>query len=222
MIRGQKVVLVILIVIVLSVCFLGCASTVEENFRSLGESAASMLENNTLVRKFVLSSTSNPPVAEFEGWKIEPFCQAVIAKSLVGTDSFRVFISTEHLEAVTDTATALQLNLPFIDSLTIELRRDSTILTPVRLADGLEEVKSSPDIKYRRLRGPGFHYEKVVIPDRYQRIRLSYAARLLDRDTGKQLSSKRFVHDLIRSEYETYHPHWYSPNRDSVEVRDKE
>ena len=185
-----------------------------------GTSLVDLIKLNTLVKEFLLMPDGDPPVDLFEGWEITTHCRAVRVKDLVGVDTFRVTIETEYKPAVTNLEQAGRVNLVTIDSLKLHIPYNDSIIVPVQYANGVNEVIENPQIQYRHLMGPRFRYEQVRIPDAYGELRLSYVATLLDRETGAAMSSRRFEHLLHRFEDKIFHPLWYSPKHDSVEVEE--
>lgn len=201
---------------------LACSGGLEGGFRHAADDTVGLFRPNTLFKQYVVMPAEESPETDFADWKLTIHCQAARALDIVGVDTFRVTVETEYMPAVTDTIKARRVNLVTIDSLSVRLLSNDSVIIPVMVADSRERVASNPEIYYQHMLGPVFRYEEMIIPDQYGKIRLSYIAQVIDRQSGSVLDSRRITHDLVRIEVEKYHPTWYSPKSDPKVVSENQ
>lgn len=177
-----------------------------EATRQFASDAASLLELNTRVNQYVEQPSGDPFEAEFGGYDIDLVMQAVEAGNLEGIDSFRITIDTRYGDKVAKREEALSIPALKIDSLSIRLILNDSVVWPTIFADNFAERKDEPEMRRKRLLGPSYRYDLVRIPAIYGSLDLSFVAMLVDRKTNAVVERARVERTLEAVSELKYYP----------------
>lgn len=161
----------------------------------------------TLV-KYYRTPEGKDAVINFAGYELQVVIRAVNIYSRVGTDSFRVWIPTVYteLEGINPESAVDSLDLVSIDSLYLRLPLTGETLWPA-----VDSATTSSWLVYIRgggLYGPVFNYHRVRIPEKHTSIEFGFVARLVDRESGRELRREEFRRTVHRVHEKTrFHSH---------------
>ncbi|MEP0828919.1 MAG: hypothetical protein HRF51_10395 [bacterium] len=148
--------------------------------------------------KYYRTPEGKDAVINFAGYELQVVIRAVNIYSRAGTDSFRVWIPTVYteLEGIDPESAVDSLDLLTIDSLYLRLPLTGETLWPA-----VDSATTSSWLVYIRgggLYGPVFNYHRVKIPEKHTSIEVGFVARLVDRESGRELRREEFRRTVYR------------------------
>jgi len=139
---------------------------------------------------------------EFQGYRIKYDMEASDYYSTFGTDSFRINIEVEYPSQIRDSAAFDSTNILKIDSVCVRYPGSDE-----KICADIETYRPPRILGFCRLKvsGPNYSFSRIYIPAIYPNIELEFRVGLFDGNTGRIISTAKFVRKLFRSERKWYY-----------------